>query len=86
MKLNQRRKYVLYKLAFTHEVQWKTRPVWIKRFGKIDRIYPTLDGQDISCVMKSLRKDGLVRCYPFTKDRPLHITLKGIAALLESVT
>ena len=85
MKLTPRRTYVLYKLAFTDEVQWTTCPSWPGRYKQIDQVFPTLDGQDISHVMKSMRKEGLVRCYPFTKDRPLHITPKGMDALLESV-
>ena len=84
MKLTQRRKYVLYKLAFTHEVQWATRPSFVMRGRKIEEVFPTLDGQDISSVMKSMKKEGLVRCNPFTRDRPLHITLNGMDALLEN--
>mgnify|MGYP003479660669 CR=1 FL=1 len=89
MKLSQRRKYVLYKLAFTHEVHWDTRPSWMRicgRLQRVDKVIPTLDAQDISSVMKSMKKEGLVRFNPHMFERPLHITLRGMDALLETVT
>lgn len=88
MKLSQRRKYVLYKLAFTHEVHWDTRPTWVRLMGRlqrVDKVIPSLHGQDISCVMKSMKKEGLVRCNPHMFERPLHITPRGMDVLLETV-
>ena len=85
MKLSKRRKYVLYKLAFTHEVHWTTRPSWMAyggRLQRVDKIIPSLDGQDISSVMASMKKEGLVRCSPFRPHKPLHITPHGMDALL----
>jgi hypothetical protein len=86
-KLTARRKYVLCKLAFTDGIQWAERTSFRPNPSRmVSEVYPTLDGQDISHVMGAMKREGLVRCNPHLRGRPLCITPRGVDALLESVS